>query len=453
MNKNNQSTKKCFSIFLSVLLIVSAVCAFMPGVRAAELTPEQKALTLTTEVLGFDTTKYDVRVENYENGTGMDYLCVVPQHIVAYTLTSDQSVVRLFYTFANNNLQMVTIYKDGPQQERSNYFRDAATVKDFLAKYQNYAGNSLYAQLDATIPVERVPGNSTVNSENMTLEITLTDDSTMFKWYYTANGAVAPYSKFVTLIVENGALSAFVDNWQLYPVGNTRVGLSRDEALVVALEAARSHVWSLDVEATSLSVENFNEANVCWEALVFMSSVDADNTRGEYPLVLYPVWQFGIALDRWYGYMYGVEVDVWADSGEVRRVHEAWSMILPDDPNIPSPSVEPSPSPSVEPSPNPSSSSPSGSGSSGKSGSTSSAGDLSVPAVGVQLDVSDGQSDRGSEPVAIADHETMDTTHGDGVPIDIPLTLVVVIFGVLVVGVCVYLVLIRKFRFLGNVCL
>ncbi|MDR0373924.1 MAG: hypothetical protein LBI79_10355 [Nitrososphaerota archaeon] len=62
-----------------------------------------------------------------------------------------------------------------------------------------------------------------------------------------------------------------------------------------------------------------------------MSSVDADNTRGEYPLVLYPVWQFGIALDKWYGYMYGVEVNVWADTGEVRRVHEAWSSILPEE--------------------------------------------------------------------------------------------------------------------------
>ncbi|MDR0373925.1 MAG: hypothetical protein LBI79_10360 [Nitrososphaerota archaeon] len=256
MNKNNKTPKKLFSIILSILLIMSTVYIFAPNVRAAELTPQQKAQTLTTEVLGFDTTKYEVQVENYENGAGMDYLCIVPQYIVAYTLTSDQGGVQLFYTFANNNLQMVTIYKDGPQQERSNYFRDVTAVKDFLAKYQNYAGNSLYAQLGAIIPAERVPGNSTVNSENMALEITLTDDSTMFKWYYTANGAVAPYSKFVTLIVENGDLSAFVDNWQLYPVGNTRIGISRDEALAVALEAARSHAWSLEVEASSLSVEN-----------------------------------------------------------------------------------------------------------------------------------------------------------------------------------------------------
>jgi len=332
MNKNNKTPQKWLTIFLSVILVVSTVCAFMPSVKATELTPQQKAQTLTTEVLGFDTTKYEIQVENYENGTGMDYLCVVPQHIVAQTLTSDQGDVKLFYTFANNNLQMLTIYKDKYAQEGSNYFRDVAVAEDFLAKYQNYAGNSLYTQLSTIIPIEGVTGNYTVISENIVLEAIITEGSTTFKWYYTANGAVAPYSKFVTIAIERGILSAFVDNWQLYPVGSTRVGLSREEALSVAIETARSHAWSLEVEASSLSVENFNEDNVCWEALVFMSSVDADNTRGgEYLLTLYPVWQFGIALDKWYGYMYGVQVDVWADTGEVRRVHEAWSSILPEE--------------------------------------------------------------------------------------------------------------------------
>jgi len=308
------------------------MCIFLPGAKAAELTPQQKAATLTTEVLGFDTTKYEVQVENYECSAEMGYLSVVPQHTVVYTLTANQeNGFQLFYTFANNNLQMITVHKDGPAQARSNYFIDVNVAKDFLAKYQKYAGDSLYNKLGSIIPVELIPGNCTVNSEDMALEITLTEDATLFKWYYTANGAEAPYSKFVAITIERGILTAFVDNWYLYPVGNTRVSLSRDGAFAIALEAARSHAWSLEVEASSLSVENFNEANVRWEGLVFMGSLNADNTRSEYPLELYPVWRFGIALDKWYGYMYGVEVDVWADTGEVRRVHEAWSSILPEE--------------------------------------------------------------------------------------------------------------------------
>jgi cobalamin biosynthesis Mg chelatase CobN len=41
------------------------------------------------------------------------------------------------------------------------------------------------------------------------------------------------------------------------------------------------------------------------------------------------VWRVGVALDKWYGNMYGVEVDIWADTGTVRSVQEAWSMMPP----------------------------------------------------------------------------------------------------------------------------
>jgi len=304
----------------------------MPGAKAAELTPQQKAQTLTTEVLGIDTTKYEVQIENYERSAEMGYLSVVPQHIVAYTYTSNQDNFRLFYTFTNDNLQMIEIYNEGAIRERSNYFRDVVVVKEFLDKYQNYVGDSLYARLGSIIPVERVPGNSTVNSEDIALEIILTEDTTLFKWHYTANGAESSHTKFVSIIVERGNLKAFTNTWQLYPLGSTHVNVSIETAMATALKAANSYVWSLATdENSSLSAENFTEDSVRWEALIFMGSLYADNVRSEYPLELYPVWRFGIALDKWYGYMYGVQVDIWADTGEIRRVHEAWSSILPEE--------------------------------------------------------------------------------------------------------------------------
>ena len=301
-------------------------------------------------------------------------------------------------------------------------------------------GDFSYDQMSSILSAEAgVGGNFTVTSGNMLFEVLDTDDSTQFSWIYTDTD-VESCPKWVTIGVKNGILHWVVDYWQLYSVGSTSVNFSKDEAIDIALEVARAYAYRMGLNESSLSVGNFNVTNVRWGFLAFMGSVRADNVRSDNPLEIYPVWQFGIAFDKWYGYMYGLEVGIWADTGEVRLVHEAWSMMLPDDPNIPSPSVEPSPNPSS------SSSSGSGSSSSGKSGVASSAGGLSVPAVGVQLDVGDGESDGGSEPVAIADHhETVDTALGDDdVPIDIPLTLVVVIFGVLVVGVCVYLVLRKR---------
>ena len=75
--------------------------------------------------------------------------------------------------------------------------------------------------------------------------------------------------------------------------------------------------------------KNFNESNVRWASLIFDYSLGANKPRSEDPLMLYPVWRVGIALNKWYGYMYGIEVDIWADTGEIRYVQEAWSTMPP----------------------------------------------------------------------------------------------------------------------------
>ncbi len=37
----------------------------------------------------------------------------------------------------------------------------------------------------------------------------------------------------------------------------------------------------------------------------------------------------GVALNKWYDQMYGVQVDIWADTGEIRNIQEAWSTLPP----------------------------------------------------------------------------------------------------------------------------
>ena len=90
-----------------------------------------------------------------------------------------------------------------------------------------------------------------------------------------------------------------------------------------------AHSWSVKLDADSLAAKNFNESNVRWATLLLDGSLGANKTRSDDPLMLYPVWRVGIALDKWYGYMYGIEVDVWADTKEVRSVQEAWSTLPP----------------------------------------------------------------------------------------------------------------------------
>jgi len=53
--------------------------------------------------------------------------------------------------------------------------------------------------------------------------------------------------------------------------------------------------------------------------------LDADIVRSGDILELYPVWRVGLVLNRVYGELYGIQVDIWADTKEVRSVKEEYS--------------------------------------------------------------------------------------------------------------------------------
>lgn len=322
-------------------------------------TLQQKGLTILKEVVGIDASKYTITAEenNHTDPAG------VAMDTVFYTLVSNNGKITALLDFTYGNLMMLHMLDiDGPlyltqQQTNVNAFELA---KAFLSKYQTYTGDPVYGQLAHMLDgMFFIPPNFTKTSGNAVLEVTGSDsERPWFKWYYTSNGASAPYSKFIALGFRNGFLEAFVDKWQLYKIGSTEVNISEKEAIAIALEAAKAHAWSLKLDNDTFSPENFGEKNVRWTALLFDGALDTDKTHSGGSLTLYPVWRVGIALDKWYGNMYGIEVGIWADNGEVRSVQEAWSMMPPPEEsataNTSSPSPDPTPTPTASPTTSPS---------------------------------------------------------------------------------------------------
>ena len=201
-------------------------------------------------------------------------------------------------------------------------------AKNFLDSYQNYTKNPFFGELSSTLDNVDVGKNVTKISGNTQLEVSAIDGYTTFKWTYAFNGIIAP-SKFVALGFNNSFLTAFVDNWQFYSIGSTSVNLSESEAKATALDTAKTHDWSLQLDVETFETKNFNESDVVWTALIFDGSLGARKIRSEDPLTLYPVWRAGVQLDKWYGQMYGIEIDIWADSKEIRSAQEAWSTLPP----------------------------------------------------------------------------------------------------------------------------
>lgn len=323
---------------------------------------QQKGLTILRDVVGLDVSRYSVKAEENQL-TGPDG---VTQEGVFYTFTADSSKLTALLEFTHGNLMMIQVldnegplYLTNPQTN----INPLELAKVFLKKYQTYTGDPIYGQLAGMLEgMYFIPSNFTKASGNAVLEVTNSDgECPWFKWYYTTNGARAPYSKFISLGFKNGFLEAFVDKWQLYAIGNDEVNISEKEAIAIALEAAKSHSWSLKLDNDTFSPENFGEKNVAWTALVFDGGLDTDETHGGGSLTLYPVWRVAIALNKWYGSMYGVEVDIWADTGGIRSVKEAWSLMPPPegsetagtDSSSTSTSPDPTNSPATSPSPSP----------------------------------------------------------------------------------------------------
>jgi hypothetical protein len=320
---------------LMILLISVGCCAFIPNANATVITQTNYLLK---NVVGIDIAKYTVSANEALPSQQPSLLGIVPQDTIVYNLTSVDSTLRVLFNFANGSIQTIYMLQNGASPHLTNAVLtpNAANIsninaaKSFLNNLQSYSGEALFSDLTATLSNINTPTNITKTFGDKVLQVNDTEGNTDFNWYYTANGAIAPYSKFIALDFANGSLSFFVNNWDLYSVGNTAVTLSKNQAVQTAIAAAKQHTWSIPLDTDTLSPVNFNElTSVSWASLTFDNSMGANVNRSSNQMTLYPVWRIGLVLNKFYGQLYGIEVDVWADNGQVRSTQEAYSTLPP----------------------------------------------------------------------------------------------------------------------------
>jgi hypothetical protein len=341
---NTSQTKRVFVAFLFTLLFISMTClAITPNAKAATLpnisNKDTGLLTLNTAI-GLDLTKYSVTTK--ETDSNQSNLGILPQEDIQYDLISSDNVLKILSTFVDGKMQILYVLENRgtPNKMSSDASTNAVDMaKDFLYKYdylykcQLISANSPYGEFESSIEGLDARKNVTKTLGDTQLEVTTTGETTTFKWTYISNGVIAP-SKVVALCFEKGFLKYFVDKWNFYDIGTTNINVSKEKAIDIALQTAKTYNWSIKVDDDSLTVQNFNESNVRWTSLIFDDSLDAAAARNKDLLTVYPVWRVGIALDKWYGQLYGIQVDVWADSGEVRCVQEAWSSLPQTENNL-----------------------------------------------------------------------------------------------------------------------
>ena len=314
-------------VFLSILLSYSAYVSPIPSVRATKMATQEKGLAILNDVVGLDLTKYATEPKECPQSS---YFGVVPQENVGYTLESNESKLKLVCTFRYGTLH--TMYVS--ESEGSPLMTESATsvlemAKGFLSNYQTYSRNSFYGQLGLMLGKVDADKNLTKTSGNIKLEVTNSGDYKTFRWTYSYNG-IGAECKCVALGYKNGFLKYFIDTWDLYKIGSTSINLSEKEAIAIAMERAKTYSWKVVSGNNTFEVKDFKVTKAMMTQLVFCTSLYADRARSDNPLTLYPMWRIGVGLDKFYpGNVYGVYVDIWADTKEIRHVRAAFSTLDP----------------------------------------------------------------------------------------------------------------------------
>ncbi len=324
MAENSKHKQLLITLLLTLLLVPSAYATLRPTVHAAEITVREKGLAILKDVVGLDTAGYAVNAKEYPQES---YWGVLPQETVRYELNSDGSNIEILHTFVNGKLLMLDVLENqGSPRLTKTVTSVAEMAKNFLSSYQSYSGNTLYGELRSSLVGIDPSRNSTKTVGKTKLEVsTLRNNFTdrqVFRWTYTLNGVEAP-DKVVALGYENGFLGYFYDSWDLYKIGSTSVNVSEEEAIASAMERAKNYSWSIEANNGTAIVKDFNVTGAMMWETVFRSSLVADKPRNEDKLMLYPMRHVWVSLDKFYpGNVYGFNVYVWADTGEIAHIHE-----------------------------------------------------------------------------------------------------------------------------------
>ena len=310
-----------FSIVLVCLLIVTFGIhgSLVPKAHTAEETALEKTMLVLNDLVGLNVAAYNISNVHLIN----EYYLTLPKEVVDFRLTSNQGKLRASCSFVNNKLLQIYL----TDYSGSVSFNQPTTnvldmAKGFLERYQAYTGNSFYGELKSMLDTVTGTENIIKTMGNVKFEVSITHTHVTFMWTYTSNGVQAT-SKNLFLEYWDGLPKSFMDNWQFKTIGG-EPKISSQEAIAIALKALRNFSYEINTDSGTVTISQFKIAQVdeaIRTSLSYQNYPENSTARGGDPLTLYPSWWVGIGFDKFYpGFVTGVTVSIWADTGEVSSI-------------------------------------------------------------------------------------------------------------------------------------
>ena len=315
---------KVRGVFLVSALVLLLMLAHAPRACFAQEDATKRALEIFRNVVGLNVDAYNASLISHTPNS------------VTYTLESKGSKLIAYCAFVDGKLRSISMYvKEGLPLMLYTAANEVEMAKDFLSRYQAYCGaahveafKAFLGMVEAKTNIKKVSGNikfeaeytKPVDVKNRTLDIAT------FRWIYTFNGIEAFY-KSVALAFENGYFGGFIDDWNLYEIGSYDINVDEKRAIEIAVNAAKNYSTRVymgrDAGGNEMWVEvkDFKVVGAKAVSLIFGNGLFEGEARDGNPYKLYPVWTVEVYFDDVYaGGVYGVWLNIWADTGEVWRI-------------------------------------------------------------------------------------------------------------------------------------
>ncbi len=315
--------------FITGTVVVVQRLPFVQSKDSAVSVGQKVALGFIENVLPIDTSQYNIGLENSGKPISLfnGSIAANENELLTYSLKSENNTLNVICEIRNGVLTYVAMdNKKGDLISDSQYSNITEAAVTFLERYQDFTGlnsTSLINLLHGIDPTK----NTTLVSGNLKLEVKHADltgtafgDSVQFRWMQSFNGCDYRY---VVMGFKDGFFSMIGDDRQVYSIGDTNVNISKEQAIVIALNAIQNYSYRMSDDWV---VDEFDVLENRIAAVLI-----SQNKGGN---VLYPSWTVTLPLNGTYpGSVTELLVIIWAGTGDVEVVHyQAYAQLYPKTP-------------------------------------------------------------------------------------------------------------------------
>ncbi len=273
-----------------------------------------QARILINNVLQIDSSKYQLTLKGDTVQHRADLGGVI-EEILQYSLVNNASRFDLTVRFRNGHFSLLQINQlEGSPNFPLVYTQPQPTeviqaCQGLLDRYKIAFNDSYMDQVSSLMASAEANGSGQTFGD-VKLQFSSYDDYADVLLMYSNNGADFQ-AKSLHLSYQNKVLTEFSDDWLLFKVGSTQIDVSKDQAVLIAKNAAKTYSWTVD----GTKVTSFQILDNPVSAQFYPKPGDSDI------FTLYPYWYVTLYLDKTYpGGVSQIAVGVWADSGQVASI-------------------------------------------------------------------------------------------------------------------------------------